>query len=116
MFQLWKSSSEFCAMRSLVIVSLAQRMISLSHSSTTASRCKFLIFFIKYNFGLVSYLDLYTLDLYTVYFCLLACPISLGPFLLKLPLSFADRVPVRPRKSDYTVENVLTLAQCYVLS
>ncbi|XP_020271363.1 WD repeat-containing protein 7 isoform X2 [Asparagus officinalis] len=35
--ELWKSSSEFCAMRSLVIVSLAQRMISLSHSSTTAS-------------------------------------------------------------------------------
>ena len=111
MFQLWKSSSEFCAMRSLVIVSLAQRMISLSHSSTTASRWKLLIFFIKYNLGLLSYLNMHA-----IYFCLRACPVSLGLFLLKLPLSFADRVPVRPRKSDYTVENVLTLAQCYVLS
>nr|POF11945.1 isoform 2 of wd repeat-containing protein 7 [Quercus suber] len=35
--ELWKSSSEFCAMRSLTIVSLAQRMISLSHSGSTAS-------------------------------------------------------------------------------
>lgn len=35
--ELWKSSSEYCAMRSLVIVSLTQRMISLSHSSTSAS-------------------------------------------------------------------------------
>ncbi|PKA51273.1 hypothetical protein AXF42_Ash010713 [Apostasia shenzhenica] len=35
--ELWKSSSEFCAMRSLVIVSLAQRMIGLYHSTTRAS-------------------------------------------------------------------------------
>ncbi|XP_008795027.2 uncharacterized protein LOC103710884 [Phoenix dactylifera] len=35
--ELWKASSEFCAMRSLALVSLAQRMISLSHSSATAS-------------------------------------------------------------------------------
>ncbi|XVF52982.1 hypothetical protein PTKIN_Ptkin05aG0061600 [Pterospermum kingtungense] len=35
--ELWKSSSEFCAMRSLTMVSLAQHMISLSHSSSTAS-------------------------------------------------------------------------------
>ncbi|KAJ0106075.1 hypothetical protein Patl1_17635 [Pistacia atlantica] len=35
--ELWKSSSEFCAMRSLTMVSLAQRMISLSHSSSAAS-------------------------------------------------------------------------------
>ncbi|GMN31907.1 hypothetical protein TIFTF001_003441 [Ficus carica] len=35
--ELWKSSSEFCAMRSLTMVSLAQRMISLSHSSSSAS-------------------------------------------------------------------------------
>ncbi|XP_072984917.1 uncharacterized protein [Typha latifolia] len=35
--ELWKSSSEFCAMRSLTIVSLAQHMISLSHSCSTAS-------------------------------------------------------------------------------
>lgn len=35
--ELWKSSSEFCAMRSLAIVSLAQHMLSLSHASTTAS-------------------------------------------------------------------------------
>lgn len=35
--ELWKSSSEFCAMRSLTIVSLAQRMISLSHSGSAAS-------------------------------------------------------------------------------
>lgn len=35
--ELWKSSSEFCAMRSLTIVSLCQQMISLSHSTTTAS-------------------------------------------------------------------------------
>lgn len=37
-FQLWKSSSEFSAMRSLTMVSLAQRLISLSHSSSAASR------------------------------------------------------------------------------
>lgn len=36
--ELWKSSSEFCAMRSLTMVSLAQHMISLSHSSSAASR------------------------------------------------------------------------------
>ncbi|XP_027342263.1 uncharacterized protein LOC113855028 isoform X2 [Abrus precatorius] len=36
-FELWKSSSEFCAMRSLTMVSLAQRLISLSHSSSAAS-------------------------------------------------------------------------------
>ncbi|XP_062146298.1 uncharacterized protein LOC133854226 isoform X2 [Alnus glutinosa] len=35
--ELWKSSSEFSAMRSLTMVSLAQRMISLSHSSSAAS-------------------------------------------------------------------------------
>ncbi|KAF8380163.1 hypothetical protein HHK36_027646 [Tetracentron sinense] len=35
--ELWRSSSEFCAMRSLTMVSLAQRMISLSHSSSAAS-------------------------------------------------------------------------------
>ncbi|KAL3021525.1 hypothetical protein AAZX31_05G197500 [Glycine max] len=35
--QLWKSSSEFCAMRSLTMVSLAQRLISLSHSGSAAS-------------------------------------------------------------------------------
>uniref|UniRef100_A0A6V7QW68 Uncharacterized protein n=1 Tax=Ananas comosus var. bracteatus TaxID=296719 RepID=A0A6V7QW68_ANACO len=35
--ELWKSSSEFCAMRSLTIVSLAQHIITLSHSCTTAS-------------------------------------------------------------------------------
>ncbi|TVU08986.1 hypothetical protein EJB05_42418, partial [Eragrostis curvula] len=35
--ELWKSSAEFCAMRSLSIVSLAQRMITLSRSCTNAS-------------------------------------------------------------------------------
>ncbi|XVE81715.1 hypothetical protein DITRI_Ditri15bG0087900 [Diplodiscus trichospermus] len=35
--ELWKSSSEFSAMRSLTMVSLAQHMISLSHSSSAAS-------------------------------------------------------------------------------
>lgn len=35
--ELWKSSSEFCAMRSLTIVSLAQRLISLSHPNSAAS-------------------------------------------------------------------------------
>ncbi|XVF13059.1 hypothetical protein REPUB_Repub08aG0175100 [Reevesia pubescens] len=35
--ELWKSSSEFCTMRSLTMVSLAQHMISLSHSSSAAS-------------------------------------------------------------------------------
>ncbi|KAJ4835494.1 hypothetical protein Tsubulata_015486 [Turnera subulata] len=35
--ELWKSSSEFSAMRSLTMVSIAQRMISLSHSSSEAS-------------------------------------------------------------------------------
>ncbi|KAL4333613.1 hypothetical protein GQ457_07G008100 [Hibiscus cannabinus] len=35
--ELWKSSSEFCAMRSMTMVSLAQHMISLSHSSSAAS-------------------------------------------------------------------------------
>ncbi|KAG2677173.1 hypothetical protein I3760_12G086400 [Carya illinoinensis] len=35
--EFWKSSSEFCAMRSLTMVSLAQRMISFSHSSSAAS-------------------------------------------------------------------------------
>uniref|UniRef100_A0A2C9WCB7 Uncharacterized protein n=1 Tax=Manihot esculenta TaxID=3983 RepID=A0A2C9WCB7_MANES len=37
-FELWKSSSEFCAMRSLTMVSIAQCMISLSPSSSAASR------------------------------------------------------------------------------
>ncbi|KAL5551984.1 hypothetical protein UlMin_002160 [Ulmus minor] len=37
MLELWKTSSEFCAMRSLTMVSLAQRMISLSHASSSAS-------------------------------------------------------------------------------
>ncbi|XP_024440013.2 uncharacterized protein LOC7472741 isoform X3 [Populus trichocarpa] len=32
--ELWKSSSEFCAMRSLTMVSIAQRMISLSRCSS----------------------------------------------------------------------------------
>ncbi|WCJ26372.1 Transducin/WD40 repeat-like superfamily protein [Euphorbia peplus] len=36
--ELWKSSSEFTAMRSLTMVSIAQRMISLSSSSSVASR------------------------------------------------------------------------------
>ncbi|KAF2313386.1 hypothetical protein GH714_010705 [Hevea brasiliensis] len=36
--ELWKSSSEFCAMRSLTMVSIAQGMISLSPSSSAASR------------------------------------------------------------------------------
>uniref|UniRef100_A0A0D9WQN8 Uncharacterized protein n=1 Tax=Leersia perrieri TaxID=77586 RepID=A0A0D9WQN8_9ORYZ len=35
--ELWKASSEFCAMRSLCIVSVAQRMITLSRSCTNAS-------------------------------------------------------------------------------
>uniref|UniRef100_A0A0E0AA54 Uncharacterized protein n=1 Tax=Oryza glumipatula TaxID=40148 RepID=A0A0E0AA54_9ORYZ len=35
--ELWKASSEFCAMRSLCLVSLAQRMITLSRSCTNAS-------------------------------------------------------------------------------
>ncbi|XP_027916388.1 uncharacterized protein LOC114175787 isoform X2 [Vigna unguiculata] len=35
--ELWKSSSEFCALRSLTMVSLAQRLISLSHSGSAAS-------------------------------------------------------------------------------
>ncbi|CAI0414701.1 unnamed protein product [Linum tenue] len=35
--EMWKSSSEFCAMRSLTMVSIAQRMISLSRSSSVAS-------------------------------------------------------------------------------
>lgn len=35
--ELWRSSSEFCAIRSLTMVSLAQHMISLSHSCSTAS-------------------------------------------------------------------------------
>ncbi|KAI3959515.1 hypothetical protein MKW92_016669 [Papaver armeniacum] len=35
--ELWRSSSEFCAIRSLTMVSLAQRMISLSRSSSAAS-------------------------------------------------------------------------------
>uniref|UniRef100_N1QP72 Uncharacterized protein n=1 Tax=Aegilops tauschii TaxID=37682 RepID=N1QP72_AEGTA len=35
---IWKSSAEFCAMRSLSIVSLAQRMITLSRSCTNAGR------------------------------------------------------------------------------
>lgn len=36
--QLWKSSSEFSAMRSLTMVSLAQHMISWSHSCSASSR------------------------------------------------------------------------------
>ncbi|XP_071730708.1 uncharacterized protein [Rutidosis leptorrhynchoides] len=35
--ELWRSSSEFCAIRSLTMVSLAQHMISLSHSCSTAT-------------------------------------------------------------------------------
>ncbi|KAL1195420.1 hypothetical protein V5N11_005302 [Cardamine amara subsp. amara] len=35
--ELWKSSSEFSALRSVMMVSLAQCMISLSHSTATAS-------------------------------------------------------------------------------
>ncbi|XP_010541230.1 PREDICTED: uncharacterized protein LOC104814738 isoform X2 [Tarenaya hassleriana] len=36
-FELWKSSSEFSALRSMMMVSLAQCMISLSHSTAPAS-------------------------------------------------------------------------------
>ncbi|RVW43076.1 hypothetical protein CK203_086615 [Vitis vinifera] len=36
--ELLKSSSEFCAMRSLTMVSLAQRIVSLSHSSSAGCR------------------------------------------------------------------------------
>lgn len=36
-FELWKSSSEFCAMRLLTMVSLSQRIITLSRSSSAAS-------------------------------------------------------------------------------
>ncbi|XP_022978735.1 uncharacterized protein LOC111478602 isoform X1 [Cucurbita maxima] len=35
--ELWKSSAEFCAIRSLMILSLAQHMISLFHSGSSAS-------------------------------------------------------------------------------
>ncbi|XP_058100172.1 uncharacterized protein LOC131245027 isoform X3 [Magnolia sinica] len=35
--ELWRSSSEFCTMQSLAMVSLAQRMISLSRSTSAAS-------------------------------------------------------------------------------
>ncbi|XP_074328947.1 uncharacterized protein LOC141666698 isoform X2 [Apium graveolens] len=35
--ELWKSSSEFCAVRSVTMVSLAQHMVSLSPSCSTAS-------------------------------------------------------------------------------
>nr|GMC98055.1 WD repeat-containing protein 7 [Ipomoea batatas] len=35
--ELWKSSSEYCAMRSLTMVSLAQHIISLSHTYSAAS-------------------------------------------------------------------------------
>ncbi|XP_031386735.1 uncharacterized protein LOC116200150 [Punica granatum] len=35
--ELWKLSSEFCALRSLTMVSLAQRMVSLWHSCSAAS-------------------------------------------------------------------------------
>ncbi|KAK9668081.1 hypothetical protein RND81_13G033800 [Saponaria officinalis] len=35
--QLWKSSSEFCALRSLIMVSLAQTMVSLSNSCSGSS-------------------------------------------------------------------------------
>ncbi|KAK1430619.1 hypothetical protein QVD17_13483 [Tagetes erecta] len=35
--ELWRSSSEFCAIRSLTMVSLAQHMVTLSHSCSTAS-------------------------------------------------------------------------------
>ncbi|XP_054824182.1 uncharacterized protein LOC129322131 isoform X2 [Prosopis cineraria] len=34
--ELWKSSAEFCAMRSLMMVSLAQRLISMSHFDSAA--------------------------------------------------------------------------------
>ncbi|XP_077250915.1 transducin/WD40 repeat-like superfamily protein [Tasmannia lanceolata] len=47
--ELWRSSSEFCAMRSLTMVSLAQRMISLSHSSSAAS-CALAAFYTR-NFA-----------------------------------------------------------------
>lgn len=36
-FELWKSSSEFCAMRLLMMVSLTQRIITLSRSSSAAT-------------------------------------------------------------------------------
>ncbi|KAJ6703540.1 RABCONNECTIN-3B ISOFORM A [Salix viminalis] len=35
--ELWKSSSEFCALRSLTMLSIAQQMISFSHCSSPAS-------------------------------------------------------------------------------
>ncbi|KAK6935446.1 hypothetical protein RJ641_035601 [Dillenia turbinata] len=35
--ELWKLSSEFCAMRSLALLSIAQRIVSLSHSTAAAS-------------------------------------------------------------------------------
>ncbi|KAF5816028.1 putative transcription factor WD40-like family [Helianthus annuus] len=35
--ELWRSSSEFCAIRSLTMVSFAQHMVSLSHSCSAAS-------------------------------------------------------------------------------
>ncbi|XP_021887910.1 uncharacterized protein LOC110807180 [Carica papaya] len=39
--ELWKSSSEFCAMRSLAMVSLAQCLISLSHPSSSSAASSF---------------------------------------------------------------------------
>ncbi|OVA02109.1 WD40 repeat [Macleaya cordata] len=44
--ELWRSSSEFCAIRSLTMVSLAQRMISLSRSSSAAS-CALAAFYMR---------------------------------------------------------------------
>nr|XP_011463926.1 PREDICTED: uncharacterized protein LOC101292709 [Fragaria vesca subsp. vesca] len=47
--ELWRMSSEFCAIRSLTMVSLAQRMISLSHASSNA--CSALAAFYTRNFA-----------------------------------------------------------------
>nr|KYP58650.1 WD repeat-containing protein 7 [Cajanus cajan] len=47
--ELWKSSSEFCAMRSLTMVSLAQRLISLSHYASSII-CSALAAFYTRNF------------------------------------------------------------------
>ncbi|KAL6177315.1 hypothetical protein ACLB2K_048841 [Fragaria x ananassa] len=47
--ELWRMSSEFCAIRSLTMVSLAQHMISLSHASSNA--CSALAAFYTRNFA-----------------------------------------------------------------
>lgn len=49
--ELWKSSSEFCAMRSLAMVSLAQCLISLSHPSSSSAASSALAAFYTRNFA-----------------------------------------------------------------